>query len=122
MDATTTTNQPPELSAALKLLSEGCRTIAEACELLTGALAAEAEKQKNAKGEATTSAPGRVAYAPREVLTLLGVKRGVYYKIVRQGLLPYTRLYDGGPRRHLPEHVKFYEEYLHKRTVRREKS
>ena len=59
-------------------------------------------------------------FHPRHIQIMLGIKRGVYYKIVKQGLLPYTRLYDGGPRVHLPEHLRAYEAYLKRREVKRE--
>lgn len=63
----------------------------------------------------------QIVYHPRHVQQLLGIKRGVYYKLVRSGLLPYTRIYDGGPRVHLPSHLIAYEEDLKRREVKREK-
>ena len=61
----------------------------------------------------------QIFYRPRHMPSLLGVSRSTYYEIVRLGLLKYSRLWDGGPRVHLPEHVREFQDYLRQREVRR---
>src|SRR5947209_15405192 len=53
-----------------------------------------------------------IFYRAKDMPKLLGVSRGTYYRIVRAGHLPYSRLYVGGPRVHTEEHVEAYLRYL----------
>lgn len=51
-------------------------------------------------------------FKPSEMPAILKVSRTTYYKIVKSGQLPYSRLYAGGPRVHLAEHIAAYQARL----------
>lgn len=59
-----------------------------------------------------------IAYRPKHMPLLLGVSRSTYYLIVKKGEIAWTRLYPGGPRVHLPSHIKDYEERMRAREQR----
>jgi hypothetical protein len=51
-------------------------------------------------------------YRPADMPALLRCSRSTYYRVVADGHLPYARLYPGGPRIHLPEHIDAYRKHL----------
>lgn len=61
----------------------------------------------------------QIVFRARHIKQMFGISEHIYYRIVARGHLPYTRLYPGGTRVHLPDHVRQYEEYLRTQEVRR---
>lgn len=55
-------------------------------------------------------------YRPNDMPAVLNCSRSTYYRIVREGLLPYSRLYLGGPRVHTPAHIAEYERRLNEQS------
>lgn len=59
-----------------------------------------------------------VVYRKRHVCQLLAISPSQLDRLVERGELPYTRLWDGGERVYLPEHIEQYVEKLRQRAVR----
>lgn len=55
-------------------------------------------------------------YKPKEVQQLLGIGSSNYYRIVSEGLLPYTRLTPGGDRVHTRANLEEYLRHLDETT------
>jgi excisionase family DNA binding protein len=78
------------------------------------------EKDGDIRADWVGSVPVREAgpafYRPGDMPKLLNCSRSTYYRIVAEGHLPYARLYPGGPRVHLKEHVEVYRDHLLSQT------
>lgn len=51
-------------------------------------------------------------YTKYQVMELLEIGKTTYHKLCNVGLLEFSRLYPGGPRRHTPEQLAKYFQYL----------
>lgn len=104
-----------EVSTALEGWLDARRTEGEAFAGLLRALTAGAPAVR----AAAAAAPAEVTpdfYRPSEMPALLGVSRATYYRIVADGLLPWTRRRRGGGKIHLHEHIEQYRENLKAQT------
>jgi excisionase family DNA binding protein len=93
----------------------------EYVEALRALLKRQADAMLDAAWEAATpqqaAEPGPEFYTPQEMPALLKCSRSTYYRVVKNGHLSYSRLYPGGPRVHLPEHVEAYRRRLLEQSV-----
>lgn len=56
------------------------------------------------------------AYTCKHVETLYSISPSTRRRAEKSGRLPFTRLYPGGPKRYLPEHLQTFEEHMRRDT------